>query len=55
MILLKRITSTSSEKRHVRDSLEACMQSISMSSMSADMGDINNDGHPDIFTTTYSR
>jgi hypothetical protein len=34
-----------------KDELEACIQNISMSSMSADLGDINNDGRPDIFTT----
>ncbi|HEX2607024.1 MAG TPA: VCBS repeat-containing protein, partial [Flavisolibacter sp.] len=34
-----------------RDDLEHCVQKISMSSMSADLGDINNDGHPEIFTT----
>ncbi|RYY09276.1 MAG: VCBS repeat-containing protein, partial [Chitinophagaceae bacterium] len=33
------------------DDLENCIQNISMSSMSTDLGDINNDGHPDIFTT----
>ena len=34
-----------------KDSLESCVQKISMSSMSVDLGDINNDGYPDIFTT----
>jgi len=34
-----------------KDDLENCIQKISMSSMSADLGDINNDGYPDIFTT----
>ncbi|WP_227990746.1 VCBS repeat-containing protein [Flavisolibacter ginsenosidimutans] len=34
-----------------KDELESCVQKISMSSMSADLGDINNDGSPDIFTT----
>jgi hypothetical protein len=34
-----------------KDDLEKCMQHISMSSMSTDIGDINNDGYPDIFTT----
>ncbi|WP_240410173.1 CRTAC1 family protein, partial [Flavisolibacter nicotianae] len=34
-----------------RDDLEGCIQKISMSSMSTDLGDINNDGYPDIFTT----
>ena len=33
------------------DDLEKCMQHISMSSMSTDLADINNDGHPEIFTT----
>ena len=34
-----------------RDEMENRLQSISMSSMSADAGDINNDGFPEIFTT----
>lgn len=34
-----------------RDELEDRLQHISMSSMSTDLADINNDGHPDIFTT----
>ena len=34
-----------------RDELENYMQHISMSSMSTDLADINNDGYPDIFTT----
>ncbi len=34
-----------------KDELEDQVQKISMSSMSADVADINNDGHPDIFTT----
>ena len=34
-----------------RDELEDRMEQISMSSMSTDVGDVNNDGHPDLFTT----
>jgi hypothetical protein len=34
-----------------KDELEDRLQKISMSSMSSDLGDINNDGHPEIFTT----
>lgn len=34
-----------------KDQLEEQVQKISMSSMSSDLGDINNDGHPEIFTT----
>jgi enediyne biosynthesis protein E4 len=34
-----------------KDDLENCIQKISMSSMSTDLSDINNDGYPDIFTT----
>jgi hypothetical protein len=34
-----------------KDDLESCIQKISMSSMSTDIGDINNDGYSDIFTT----
>lgn len=34
-----------------KEDIEHCMQHISHSSMGADIGDINNDGYPDIFTT----
>jgi enediyne biosynthesis protein E4 len=34
-----------------KDELEQRVQHISLSSMGADMGDVNNDGQPDIFTT----
>ncbi len=34
-----------------KDELEECIQHISMSSMSSDLADINNDGYPEIFTT----
>ncbi len=34
-----------------KDELENYIQKISMSSMSSDLGDINNDGHAEIFTT----
>src|SRR4030095_15338120 len=33
-----------------KEDLESCMQHISHSSMGADIGDVNNDGYPDIFT-----
>lgn len=34
-----------------KDELEQRVQSISMSSMGTDVGDLNNDGYPEIFTT----
>ncbi|HXS57728.1 MAG TPA: FG-GAP-like repeat-containing protein [Hanamia sp.] len=34
-----------------KDELEQSMQSISMSSMGADMADLNNDGYPELMTT----
>jgi len=34
-----------------KDELEDRIQSISMSSMGTDIGDLNNDGYPEIFTT----
>ena len=34
-----------------KDDTENCVQHSSFSSMGADMGDINNDGYPEIFTT----
>ena len=34
-----------------KDELETCVQQTSMSSMSSDLADINNDGYPEILTT----
>jgi hypothetical protein len=34
-----------------KDDLENCMQHTSLASMGADIGDVNNDGFPDLFTT----
>ncbi len=34
-----------------KDMLEECVQQTSMSSMSSDLADLNNDGYPEIFTT----
>ena len=34
-----------------KDEMEQCIENISMSSMGTDIGDLNNDGYPEIFTT----